>query len=449
MADIKIKIILEGGQFRGEAGKIGSAVGEVSAKVTTSFESMTSKVTAFSFAFNQISDLAGKVARYIAQPVEKFEQYESAMANVASLGVPNIEVLNSAVLDLAEETPVAIESLTGGLYDVVSAGVDAANQMTVLEVSARAAKAGIAETSDALNLGSAVIKAYGKDWSEMEGIMDQAFQTVKLGQTTFPALAQSMGQVAPLAATLKVSTQELFGAFSTLTGVTGDTSVVATQLRGIMAGLADPTAELKKLIEGVTGGTIEQALAQRGLAGVLKIVSEHTGGSASKMTELFGRIEAVNAALALSGAQYDTFIEKSGAMTESAGAMNEAFEKQSDTIESQAQLIQNQLDAAMISAVEKMEPLISGVLDLASYLLSVDWEPFIDGAIAAAAAVAGPVRPAAWPADGGGSSLELRDPRADNARAEAWAASREDIQSEWRSYSYRGVALDPRGSKMA
>jgi hypothetical protein len=49
-----------------------------------------------------------------------------------------------------------------------------------------------------------------------------------------------------------------------------------------------------------------------------------------------------------------------------------------------------------------------------------------------------------WPAaaDGGGSSLELRDPEADNDAAEAWAASDEGIRSEWASYSYRGRA-DP------
>ena len=47
-----------------------------------------------------------------------------------------------------------------------------------------------------------------------------------------------------------------------------------------------------------------------------------------------------------------------------------------------------------------------------------------------------------WPggADGGGSSLELRDPHADNSRAEAWAASDETSKAGWRTYAYRGVA---------
>ncbi|MCP4806690.1 MAG: hypothetical protein GY913_29660 [Proteobacteria bacterium] len=47
-----------------------------------------------------------------------------------------------------------------------------------------------------------------------------------------------------------------------------------------------------------------------------------------------------------------------------------------------------------------------------------------------------------WPAaaDGGGSSLELRDPWADNAVAEAWAASDEGARAEWINVQFQGVA---------
>ncbi|MCH8044395.1 MAG: lamin tail domain-containing protein [Planctomycetes bacterium] len=49
-----------------------------------------------------------------------------------------------------------------------------------------------------------------------------------------------------------------------------------------------------------------------------------------------------------------------------------------------------------------------------------------------------------WPefADGGGSSLELRDPNADNSRAGAWSASDEGRRSSWQTYTYRGVATN-------
>jgi hypothetical protein len=54
----------------------------------------------------------------------------------------------------------------------------------------------------------------------------------------------------------------------------------------------------------------------------------------------------------------------------------------------------------------------------------------------------------AWPgyANGGGSSLELRNPQADNSRAEAWAASDESGKTGWQTYTYRMVASIPTGS---
>lgn len=52
-----------------------------------------------------------------------------------------------------------------------------------------------------------------------------------------------------------------------------------------------------------------------------------------------------------------------------------------------------------------------------------------------------------WPgrADGGGSSLELRDPRADNSRPGAWAASDESHRTSWQTYSYTLRATNGQG----
>ncbi len=53
-----------------------------------------------------------------------------------------------------------------------------------------------------------------------------------------------------------------------------------------------------------------------------------------------------------------------------------------------------------------------------------------------------------WPevADGGGSSLELLHPEADNAKPGSWAASDEASKSEWKEYRYRGEAERPPGT---
>lgn len=58
------------------------------------------------------------------------------------------------------------------------------------------------------------------------------------------------------------------------------------------------------------------------------------------------------------------------------------------------------------------------------------------------------VNDAPWPlaAKGGGSSLELRDPRADNSRPEAWAASDESYRGSWNTYTYEALASQANGS---
>lgn len=53
-----------------------------------------------------------------------------------------------------------------------------------------------------------------------------------------------------------------------------------------------------------------------------------------------------------------------------------------------------------------------------------------------------------WPvaANAGGSSMELRDPRADNTRPEAWASSDESARGSWQSYTFDATATPSVGN---
>jgi TP901 family phage tail tape measure protein len=321
---LNIKIALDGKSAKAEASGLGTSI------------------AALSFGFNQVKSAVDTVISTAGKLMTPFMDAQEQMANVASLGVKNIGELDRAIQDMGKHVSVPLADLRDGLYQVVSAGVESSDQIAVLKASAMSAKAGLATTTDALNLGSAVVKGYGKDWSDFKTVMDQAFETVKLGQTTFPELAASVGIVTPLAASLKIETQELFGAFAALTGVTGSTSEVATQLRAIMSSLAKPTAELTALVKSHGYASVEAAVRDKGLAGIMDMLSKATGGSAEAMGKYFGQVEAVNAVLALSGPQYDALLEKTKSMHTSAGAMTEAYEIQNDTVKAQIQILKNE-----------------------------------------------------------------------------------------------------------
>lgn len=387
MAELRIKIFLDGGQFKLETGKIGDAVGHLEGEITSSFDSMIAKVGLFSLAANQIGTFVNNIASKIQAPIQRFSELETAITNVETLGVPNIRALQEGVIEAGNEIGKPLLDIAGGLYEVVSAGVDSANQIDFLNKSVKAAKAGIATTTEAIQLSSAVVKGYGEEWSLAESIYDQAFKTVELGQTNFGELAANMGDQIPLTAALKVETEELFGAYATLTGVTGNTFKVSTQLKALYSELSGPTKQLTDLIKAQGFASVEAAVAQRGTIGILEILKEATKGSATELNKYFGSQEAVNALLALTNAQFDTYREKVAEIAGATGAMNDAFEKSNDTIESQLQILENKFNASLIETVETFEPVIASALSFASALLDVDYEPFVIGAATAASAL--------------------------------------------------------------
>ena len=168
--------------------------------------------------------------------------FQAQMKNVGTLldGDVNakLEKYSGQLMKVSNDTGIASSDLTDGLYQVVSAFGESAENVKQLEIAAKAAKAGNATTTDSVNLLSSVTKAYGDTSAKaMQKASDLAFMTVKLGQTSFPELAASMGGAIAMGSQLGVSQEALYGVMATLTGVTGNTAEVSTQLEGVLAGL--------------------------------------------------------------------------------------------------------------------------------------------------------------------------------------------------------------------
>lgn len=258
--------------------------------------------------------------------------FEKGMANVQTLigsgsaAEARIEEFKGSVKDLSISTGVSLDNMTDGLYQVISAWGDSADASKQLEISAKAAKAGLATTTDAVNLLSTVTKGYGDTSAyAVQHAADLAFQTANLGQTTFPELAQSMGKVIPLAATMGVKQEELFGAMATLTGVTGDTSEVTTQLKAVMTALINANPKMVAALKAQGFESGRAAIKSLGLSGTLDMLKDAAGGSDLKLAQMVGSSEALNAILALTGNQASDFTKKTEAMYKASGKNAKAF----------------------------------------------------------------------------------------------------------------------------
>ncbi len=326
-----------------------------------------------------------------AGAVKSAVEYQSQMQAVGTLLDGDVSgTLQKMSTDLKKvsiDTGASLSDLSSGLYDVVSAFGEGEENVKQLEIASKAAKAGAATTSDSVALLSAVTKGYGDTSAEaMQKASDLAFQTVKLGQTTFPELASSIGQVVPLASTMKVSEEELFGAMATLTGVTGSTSEVTTQLKATMQGFLSPSNEMAKTLKQLGYESGAAALEQEGLDGVLKKLKTSVDGDEVAFANLFSSVEAKNAVLALAGNQAENFSTKTAAMVTASGAADAAFKTQTASVSEMMGKVKNAGSVMLTSLGEKALPYITAGLEKL-----VDRLPEMEKAFDKVAARAGPV----------------------------------------------------------
>lgn len=305
--------------------------------------------TAGKIAAGAMVATATAVATLGTAAVKSAAEYEAQLANVSTLLTgTEAEVaartaeIGDQVLEISNRTGVATADLTDGMYQVVSAFGDSADAAAILETAAKSAAAGNATTTDSINLLSAVTKGYGDTSAEaVQQAADLAFATVRLGQTSFPELAAGMGKVIPLASTLGLEQEQLWGAMATLTGVTGSTAEVVTQMKATMQAFLSPSKNMQAALKNMGYESGQALLESKGLQGSLDALKDAVGGNELAFAGLFSSVEAQTAVLAMAGNQAENLTSKTAEMYEATGAANTAFERQTNTLAYDIQMVKN------------------------------------------------------------------------------------------------------------
>lgn len=273
--------------------------------------------------------------RYAKNATSAFYDFEQGLANTNTLLSGNnerIKEFKTGLIDLSLFTGQTLDDFNAGMYQVISAFGDSAQAMTAFSSAARNAVAGVSTTKESIDLTIATLKGYNLSLDQADRVSDIFFQTVKLGVTTFGELSASMGQVIPIASAVNVSMEELFGLMATLTGVTGNTAIVATQVRGMFNQLQQGGEVLTPLMKSLGYATASEMIAANGLMGSFELLYDAVDRNNDAFGSLFSNIRAKTAALALMSSQSENAKEKIQAMYEATGAANKAFEVATDTL---------------------------------------------------------------------------------------------------------------------
>lgn len=326
-------------------------LGDKGKKLGDTFGNLTSRANVLAAAFGSLAALG--ISKIFSDAVAAAATFETKMAEVSTLvdtAVFNMSLLTQAVRDQAIEFGSPAVDQAAAAYQIISAGAgtatDAINLMTASNKLAVGGVTTVAVAADGL---TSILNAYGLASSQASDVSDALFIGMRAGKTTIGELSASLGKVAPLAAQAGVGVDELVGTVAALTKGGISTQESVTGVRAILAAVVKPTSEASKLAKQLGIDFSTAGLQSKGLAGFMEDLVQKTGGSTDAMAQLFGGVEALIPALALSGQAGVDLNKIMADMATKSGATQEAFDKMTNTFDFQAARVRQGITDALIT----------------------------------------------------------------------------------------------------
>ncbi len=298
-----------------------------------------------------------------ALSVKSAANFETQLANVSTmLDESAMKILpeyrkglQSLSVDFGEST----ETLSKGLYDILSASIPPAEALGVLEVSAKAAAAGITDTGVAADAITTILNSYGMSADQAGMVSDKLFAIVKGGKTTFAELAPSIGKVAATASMAGLSFDDLGACIATMTRAGIRTEETMTAINGVLIAFLKPTKEAKEAAKKFGLELNTNTLRTLGLTGVMDKLKDAT---AEQLAAIFPNIRGLKGMAAALG-DAEGYARDYALMLDSAGLTQEAFEKQSATLNFALKQLKSMFEVLKVTIGDALAPVVKDITE--------------------------------------------------------------------------------------
>lgn len=360
-------------------------------KAGTASEDAKKKLGLFSDGFKQINVLGGAASisvnkaslalagmgvaagAALKSAISAGNEFNKVMAQVATLNTEvaaKIDVYAEGILKLARAMGQDATVAANAMYDAISSGIPPDNVLTFMEAAGKAAVAGASDISTSVSGLAVAVNSYNMNASDAMAVSDVMFQTVNYGVVTYDELASSMGKVTGIAYNMGVPFAELNAAIATVTtkGFAGAEAVTA--VRSSLVALSKGTPALAQAFSDLGYANGQAMLDTLGYGKTLQTLSDYAENAGMSVTQLFGRVEATNAVLSLTGENGKVAADILDKISNSAGATERAFAIMEETGSQKAAKLTASLDQAKIGIGTQAEVLsgpfrdaLQGVID--------------------------------------------------------------------------------------
>ncbi len=358
--NLNLKLVLKA--FDGMSGVVKSACRQSSSE----FEKMNKKLEMTAGKFNDIgkkmAGFGGVITAASGVNLKFAGDFEQGMNNISTLidtNKENLKLMGKEVLNIAKGSPKAIGDLTEGLYSIRSAGISAEDQFKVLKGSEMLAVAGLASTSEAVDIATSAINAFNLKGEEQNKIYDTFNKVVKYGKTNISEFSQGFGSVAGAVASSGIKLDEYSAAVAAMTTVGMKAPEVHTKLSAAIASLTRGGKDQEKIFRQLGAKSFKDLIAKSGgMVPAFKKITKAVGGSESKIVSLLGSINAYKAVLSLTDTVNKQYNETLYDMRNGGDSLNEAYNKQLSGLNSQMGVLRNNFQSLSIEFGNGLLPVV-------------------------------------------------------------------------------------------
>lgn len=278
------------GQLNRVNGTLRSSLGNV-AKLATGFLGVQMGLQAVTGAMRSLTQGARELDKGLSK-------VGTLLGGQASTLLPQYR---TQLLSLSSQYGIAVEKLTKPLYDLISAGVPAADAMRLLDQSIKAGLVGVADTTASVGAVTTALNAWHLETTKSTEVLDIFQAGIRTGKTTLDELNASLNRPAQLAGNLGIGLEQVIAANSSLTKQGAPTAQAMNQIAAVLRAVLQQQDRAKQMGPKIAEAFSLQALRAKGLQGFLQDLYVALDGDKTKMMELLGRAEAVNGMLGLTG----------------------------------------------------------------------------------------------------------------------------------------------------
>lgn len=326
-----------------------------------------------------------------SEAAAQFETSTAMVATIADTSQKSLSDISKEVRTYSNETGEAASDMAEATYQAISASVNTADAASFAGTATKLAVGGFTSATTAVDVLTTSINAYGLAASDATQLSDYLITTQNLGKTSVDQLAQSVGNVIPLASAYNVQMDNLSSAYAVLTANGIATAESGTYLKSMLNELGDTGSDVSEVLLNSTGKTFAQLMEQGySLGDVMAMLGNAVDGDSTAFNALWSSTEAGIGALSLFNAGADKYNSVLDSMRTSAGATEKAYSTMADTTDKSKQRMENSFNNLKISVGDVLNPALTQVYEGFTSVFAgmsdfVDEHPAVVAAISAIA----------------------------------------------------------------